>query len=118
LAGRKKRAWSGLSWFGRTELHQTGSRMPESALAPLRELRGTTTARKGIVALASADNEEDRSYDDARNRNLGAPTRSALALVGFVAVCFGVALVGSAFRGPSVPERYESLAKPFSTPPS
>ncbi len=56
--------------------------------------------------------------DDARNRNLGAPARSVLTLVGFVAACFGAALVGSAFTAPSIPEWYESLAKPFFTPPS
>jgi tryptophan-rich sensory protein len=41
-----------------------------------------------------------------------------LALVGFVAACFGAALVGSAFTAPSIPEWYESLIKPFFTPPS
>lgn len=55
---------------------------------------------------------------DARNHDLGAPARSMLALVAFVAVCFGAALVGSAVTAPSIPEWYESLAKPFFTPPS
>ena len=54
----------------------------------------------------------------ARNRDSGVSARSVLALVGFVAACFGAALVGSAFTAPSIPERYESLAKPFFTPPS
>jgi hypothetical protein len=37
---------------------------------------------------------------DARYHNLGAATRDALALVGFVAACLGAAFVGSAFTGP------------------
>ncbi|MCA1716929.1 MAG: tryptophan-rich sensory protein [Actinobacteria bacterium] len=56
--------------------------------------------------------------DDARNRGSEAPARSVLALVGFVAACFVAALVGSEFTAPSIPEWYESLAKPFFTPPS
>jgi tryptophan-rich sensory protein len=58
------------------------------------------------------------AFDDARNRNPKAPTRSVLALVGFLAACFSAALVGSAFTAPSIPEWYESLYKPFFTPPS
>jgi benzodiazapine receptor len=38
-----------------------------------------------------------------RNRNLIGPARSAFALLAFVAVCFAVALVGSAFTAPSIP---------------
>ena len=56
--------------------------------------------------------------DDVRNRDSETPVRSALALIGFLAACFGAALVGSAFTAPSIPEWYESLAKPFFTPPS
>jgi translocator protein len=56
--------------------------------------------------------------DDARNRDSGAPARSVLALVGFDAACFSAALIGSAFTALSIPDWYESLAKPFFTPPS
>lgn len=57
-------------------------------------------------------------FDDARNRNLEGPTRSVLALVGFFAACLGPALVGSPLTAPSTLEWYESLSKPFFTPPS
>jgi translocator protein len=53
-----------------------------------------------------------------RNRNLKGPARSALALLAFLAACFGAALVGSAFTSPSVPEWYGSLVKPSVTPPN
>ena len=53
-----------------------------------------------------------------RNRNLKGPARSALALLAFVAACFGAALVGSTFTTPSVPEWYGSLVKPSFTPPN
>src|SRR5918997_3439899 len=53
-----------------------------------------------------------------RNRSLKGPTRSALALLAFVAACFGAALVGSTFTTPSVPEWYGSLVKPSFTPPN
>jgi hypothetical protein len=79
----------------------------------LRELRGAAAARKGVVALAPADNEEDRLYD-ARYHNLGAATRDALALVGFVAACLGAAFVGSAFTAPL----YRNCAKACPSPSS
>ena len=53
-----------------------------------------------------------------RNRNLKGTARSALALLAFVAACFGAALVGSTFTTPSVPEWYGSLVKPSFTPPN
>jgi translocator protein len=53
-----------------------------------------------------------------RNRNLKGQARSALALLAFVAACFGAALVGSTFTTPSVPEWYGSLVKPSFTPPN
>ena len=53
-----------------------------------------------------------------RNRNLKGPARFALALLAFVAACFGAALVGSTFTTPSVPEWYGSLVKPSFTPPN
>ncbi len=53
-----------------------------------------------------------------RNRNLKGPARSTLALLAFMAACFGAALVGSAFTAPSVPVWYEGLVKPSFTPPS
>ena len=53
-----------------------------------------------------------------RNRDLKGPARSALALLAFVAACFGAALVGSAFTAPSVPEWYATLLKPSFTPPN
>jgi translocator protein len=55
---------------------------------------------------------------DIRNRKLKGQARSALALLAFMAACFGAALVGSAFTAPSVPEWYEGLVKPSFTPPS
>src|SRR5918999_3171967 len=53
-----------------------------------------------------------------RNRNLKGQARSTLALLAFMAACFGAALAGSAFTAPSVPEWYEGLVKPSFTPPS
>jgi tryptophan-rich sensory protein len=53
-----------------------------------------------------------------RNRKLKGQARSALALLAFMAACFGAALVGSAFTAPSVPVWYEGLVKPSFTPPS
>jgi benzodiazapine receptor len=55
--------------------------------------------------------------DEARNYGSRVPAHSVLALVGFVTACFGAALIGSTFTAPSVPGGYESLAKPFFTPP-
>jgi translocator protein len=55
---------------------------------------------------------------DIRNRKLKGQARSALALLAFMAACFGAALVGSAFTAPLVPEWYEGLVKPSFTPPS
>ena len=77
-----------------------------------------SVAREDIVILPSVDREEEMVSGGARNRDSGVPARSVLALVGFVAACFGAALVGSAFTAHSIPEWYESLAKPFFTPPS
>jgi len=53
-----------------------------------------------------------------RNRNFKGPARSTLALLAFIAACFGAALAGSAFTTPSVPEWYDSLIKPSFTPPN
>ena len=47
-----------------------------------------------------------------RNRNLKGQARSALALLAFVAACFGAALVGTIFTAPSVPEWYGSFPSP------
>src|SRR5262245_455867 len=44
--------------------------------------------------------------------------RSWLALLGFVALCFGVAGLGGYWTSLSQPEWYDQLAKPSWTPPS
>jgi hypothetical protein len=71
-----------------------------------------------MVNLVSANHEEETLSDDVSNHDSGAPARSVLALVGFVAARLGAALIGSGYTAPSIPDWYESLVKPLFTPPS
>jgi tryptophan-rich sensory protein len=45
------------------------------------------------------------------------PKHPWLALVGFVAVCFGVAGIGGLATNPNIPTWYAGLEKPAWTPP-
>jgi len=48
----------------------------------------------------------------------GSAVRDVIALIVSLAVCFGVAAVGSAFTTPSLPGWYAGIAKPEWTPPN
>ncbi len=74
--------------------------------------------RKGIIIVASTDNEEAPIAESSKKPVPRPQMRSALALATCVVACYGAAFVGSAFTSPTIAGWYETLIKPPFTPPS
>jgi translocator protein len=74
--------------------------------------------RKGIIIVASIDNEEAPIAESSTKRDPQSQMRSALALATCVVACYGAAFVGSALTSPTIAGWYETLIKPPFTPPS
>jgi translocator protein len=74
--------------------------------------------RKGIIIVASTDNEEAPIAESSKEPDPRHQMRSALALATCVVACYGAAYVGSAFTSPAIAGWYETLIKPPFTPPS